>query len=93
MAAYFWEPPPASEFPVVVGTDASLVDHHKSWTDLLESLNMLFAWIFFCEMVMKLLALGSQYFNDGWNKYHTNPHPVCLKIQCTESDFSLVWKV
>ena len=34
-----------------------------------ENLNYFFAFIFNCEMILKLIGLGWQYFYSGWNVF------------------------
>jgi len=84
MTCYYWEPPPDSAFPVLAGSDAAMIDHHKGWTDGLEVLNTIFAWIFFGEMCLKMTGLGSQYFNDGWNKFDCSLVIISLVVMCLE---------
>ena len=39
----------------------------EQWISILNKLNLFFTFIYTLEFVIKLLALGRDYFNDGWN--------------------------
>ena len=41
----------------------------KTLENIFENLNYLFAFIFNCEMILKLIGLGRQYFYSAWNDF------------------------
>jgi len=66
MSMYVWEPPSS-----VVDIDSTAAEdaQESTYNDVLEILNYVFTWIFFIEMVIKLIALGCyKYWKDDWNK-------------------------
>merc|ERR1712086_1002657 len=66
MSMYVWEAPASI---IVVGSNLADVAQDSSYNDVLELVNHIFTWIFFVEMVIKLIGLGVyQYARDHWNK-------------------------
>ena len=44
-------------------------DSHESWDSFLRGVNICFSAIFFGEACLKLVAYGSTYFQNSWNKF------------------------
>jgi len=66
MSMYVWEPP-GTLLPY--DSDIATDSQESSYNDALEIANYAFTWIFFVEMVIKLIGLGTyQYIRDDWNK-------------------------
>jgi len=66
MSMYVWEAPSNI---IVVDSDLADEAQDSSYNDVLELVNHCFTWIFFVEMVIKLIGLGVyQYARDHWNK-------------------------
>jgi len=39
------------------------------WNIFIDDIGIIFTVIFIIEMILKLIAFGSSYFNYGWNKF------------------------
>jgi len=66
MSMYVWKPP-GTLLPY--DSDSATDSQNSSYNDALEIANYAFTWIFFVEMVIKLIGLGFyQYIRDDWNK-------------------------
>ena len=44
-------------------------DMTPEWALTLKTMNYIFSIIFFVEAVLKLVAFGRSYFNNGWNQF------------------------
>lgn len=61
---------PSSGTYIEPGSDDATDLIESDWNHALDIVNMLFTWIFFAEMAIKMLAFGlHQYFQDAWNTF------------------------
>ena len=69
MGMSVWEAPSSGTL-VEPGSDAARDIIESDWNLGLDYVNMVFTWIFFTEMCLKMLAFGmNQYFQDAWNTF------------------------
>lgn len=59
-------------FFIIVNTVVMAMKHYNmsdSLIDFTEKSNLVFAFVFNCEMILKLIGLGKLYFASGWNNF------------------------
>ena len=42
---------------------------NKLWNVFIDDFGIIFTVVFIVEMILKLIAFGKTYFNNGWNKF------------------------